>query len=180
MPHPLWQLYKDVVTFCHFSHHSGCALFLFSCQEIRKSSQRSGVGSVTCNSMTVVGLVYWYWVVLLFMRIYLLCPWERWTRLDGGGGREMAKSHHARVSVQREVLDEQKLEELTKRLDYSERHPPLTSRLKQHLRYSTCQRAHRFIFLLFEEALASRCCTCCTAVNSFCIFGTHTIWTASY
>lgn len=39
------------------------------------------------------------------------------------------------VIVQREVMDEQKLEDVTQRLDYSERHPPLVKRLKQHVRY---------------------------------------------
>lgn len=42
----------------------------------------------------------------------------------------------AGVVVQREVLDEQKLEDVTQRLDYNDRHPPLAKRLKQHVRYS--------------------------------------------
>ncbi|KAL2091244.1 hypothetical protein ACEWY4_013507 [Coilia grayii] len=47
----------------------------------------------------------------------------------------MAK-RQAGVSVQRELLDEQRLEDVTQRLEYNDRHPPLTERLKHHLRCS--------------------------------------------
>ncbi|XP_041944228.1 solute carrier family 26 member 6, like [Alosa sapidissima] len=47
----------------------------------------------------------------------------------------MAK-RNAGVTVQREIMDEQSLEDLTQRLDYNGRHPPLAKCLKQRVRCS--------------------------------------------